>query len=61
MPEQLKDEVLTTNEAIKYLKISKPTFLKLIHLGKINAVKIGNGWRILKSELDSLLSGKKRS
>ena len=53
------DEVLTTNEAIRYLRISKPTFLKWVHLGKINAVKIGNGWRVLKSELDDLLSGKK--
>ena len=50
-----KDEVLTTNEAIEYLKISKPTFLKYIHLGRINAVKAGNGWRIHKSELHRFL------
>jgi excisionase family DNA binding protein len=56
-----KNEVLTTDEAIKYLRISKPTFLKWVRLGKINAVKIGNGWRVLKSELDNLLSGKKNA
>ena len=46
-----KDVVLTTNEAIEYLKISKPTFLKYIRLGKIKAIKAGNGWRVLQSEL----------
>jgi excisionase family DNA binding protein len=46
-----KDVVLTTNEAIQYLKISKPTYLKYIRLGKIRAVKAGNGWRVHQSEL----------
>jgi excisionase family DNA binding protein len=46
-----KDVVLTTREAMGYLKISKPTFLKLIRLGKIKAVKAGNGWRVHQSEL----------
>jgi excisionase family DNA binding protein len=46
-----KDVVLTTKEATKYLKISKPTFLKYIHIGKINAIKAGNGWRVHQSEL----------
>jgi excisionase family DNA binding protein len=50
-----KDVVLTTDEAIEYLKISKPTFLKYIRLGRINAVKPGNGWRIHKSELHRFL------
>jgi excisionase family DNA binding protein len=51
MPLMDKDVVLTTNEAIQYLKISKPTFLKYIHLGRIKAVKAGNGWRVHQSEL----------
>ena len=46
-----KDIVLTTEEATKYLKISKPTFLKYIRLGKIKAIKAGNGWRVHQSEL----------
>jgi excisionase family DNA binding protein len=46
-----KDVVLTTNEAIKYLKISKPTFLKYIRLGRIKATKARNGWRVHQSEL----------
>jgi excisionase family DNA binding protein len=52
-----KDVVLTTDEAIKYLKISKPTFLKYIRLGRIRAIKAGKGWRILQSELNRFLRG----
>jgi excisionase family DNA binding protein len=49
------DLVLTTREAIQYLKISKPTYLKYIRLGRINAVKAGSGWRVHKSELHRFL------
>lgn len=52
-----KDSVLTTDEAIEYLKISKPTFLKYIRLGRIKAIKAGKGWRILQSELHRFLKG----
>jgi excisionase family DNA binding protein len=51
-----KDVVLTTREAIEYLRISKPTFLKYIRLGRIKAIKAGNGWRIHKSELYRFLN-----
>lgn len=51
MPLMEKDVVLTTREAIEYLKISRPTFLKYIRLGRIRATKAGNGWRVHKSEL----------
>jgi len=52
-----KNSVLTTNEAIKILKISRPTFLKCIREGKIKAIKVGNGWRVLHSELIRYLKG----
>jgi len=52
-----RDLVLTTDEAIEYLKISKPTFLKYVHLGRIKAIKAGKGWRILQSELNRFLRG----
>jgi excisionase family DNA binding protein len=52
-----KEEVLTTEEAIQYLKISKPTFLKYIRLGRIKAIKAGKGWRVLQSELNRFLKG----
>jgi len=53
-----RDPVLTTNQAIEYLRISKPTFLKYIRVGKIRAIKAGKGWRILESELYRFLRGK---
>jgi len=52
-----RDLVLTTDEAIAYLKISKPTFLKYIRLGRIRATKAGKGWRVLGSELYRFLRG----
>lgn len=53
----VKELVLTTDEAIEYLKISKPTFLKYIHHGRIRAIKAGKGWKILESELIRFLKG----
>jgi len=46
-----KDIVLTTKEATQYLKISKPTYLRYIKIGRIKAVKAGSGWRVHQSEL----------
>ena len=50
-----KDVVLTTKEAIEYLKISRATYLKYIRIGRIKAVKAGNGWRVHQSELHRFL------
>jgi excisionase family DNA binding protein len=58
MPFREKERVLTTDEAIEFLKISKPAYLKYIHTGKIRAIKAGNGWRVLYSELLRFLQGK---
>ena len=52
-----RETVLTTDEATEYLKISKPTFLKYIRLGRIRAIKAGKGWRVLQSELNRFLKG----
>jgi excisionase family DNA binding protein len=51
MIEMKHDVVLTTDEAIQYLKISKPTLLKHVRLGHIKAIKMGRSWRFLQSEL----------
>ena len=57
MYSEANERVLTTDEAIEFLKISKPTYLKLIHTGRIRAIKAGNGWRVLSSELLRFLKG----
>ena len=46
------NEILNTKEACSYLKISRPTYLKLINAGKIRAKKIGNAWKVFKFDLD---------
>ena len=52
-----QDIVLTTNEASEYLRISRPTFLKYVHQGRIKAIKVGRAWRVLQSELNRFLCG----
>jgi len=56
MSSMVSDSVLTSDEAIQYLRISKPTFLKYVRLGKIKAIKAGKGWRVLHSELYRFLT-----
>jgi excisionase family DNA binding protein len=50
-----QEEVLTTKEACDYLRISRPTFLNLVHTNQIRAKKVGKGWKVLKSELIAFL------
>jgi len=50
-----QDDILTTQEACEYLKVSRPTYLKCIAAGKIKAKKVGRGWRALRSELKKAL------
>ena len=52
-----EDNVLTTQEACHYLRISRPTYLKYLYLGRIKGAKAGKGWKVLKSELDRFLKG----
>jgi excisionase family DNA binding protein len=52
-----EDTVLTTREACDYLRISRPTYLKYLYLGRIKGAKAGKGWKVLKSELDRFLKG----
>jgi excisionase family DNA binding protein len=50
--------VLITREACDYLRISRPTYAKYLHTGRIKGTKAGKGWRVLRSELDRFLKGK---
>jgi excisionase family DNA binding protein len=48
--------VFTTSEACRYLRVSRPTFLKLVLAGKIRAKKAGRGWKVLETELERFLA-----
>ena len=56
-----EDTVLITQEACDYLRISRPTYVKYIQLGRIKGTKAGKGWRVLKTELDRFLKGEKEN
>lgn len=49
------EEVLTTKEASKYLKIAPRTLYRHIREHNIPAFKLGRDWRFIKSELDRWL------
>ncbi len=51
--------VLTTKEACSYLRISRPTYLKYLYVGRIKGAKAGKGWKVLKSELNRFLKGER--
>ena len=57
MLRESQEIVLTTQEACHYLRISRPTYLKYLYLGRIKGTKAGKGWKVLKSELDRFLKG----
>ena len=48
----MTDELLTTEQAVTYLKISKRTLFRMIHDGKIRALRVGNTYRLKKHEID---------
>ena len=54
-PMTIVRRVLDTSEDCRYLRISRPTFLKCIAAGKIRAKKIGRGWKVLETELERYL------
>ena len=57
MPNEQEGPVLITREACDYLRISRPTYVKYLHMGRIKGAKAGKGWKVLKSELDRFLRG----
>jgi excisionase family DNA binding protein len=46
------EEILTTEEAIKYLKITKKTLFKMVKEGRVRAMKAGNAFRFKKSDME---------
>jgi excisionase family DNA binding protein len=46
------EEILTTDEATKYLKITKRTLFKMVKEGRVRAMLAGNAYRFKKHELD---------
>ena len=45
------DEILTVREVAEYLKLSRTTIWRWCNEGKLQAFKVGCGWRIHRSEI----------
>lgn len=48
----MEDKLLTTEQIVDYLQISKKTLFRLIQDGKIRALRVGNAYRFKKEEID---------
>jgi excisionase family DNA binding protein len=48
----MEQEILTTSEATKYLKVDKRTLFKMVREGKVRAMKVGNAFRFKKIDLE---------
>jgi len=56
----VNQSVMTTDEAVQYLKISRKTLLKLVKNGELPARKVGKNYRYLRSEIDKFLRGEEQ-
>ncbi len=61
MSDKNEATVLVTEEACDYLRISRTTYVKYLLEGRIKGTKAGNGWRVLKSELERFVKGEDES
>lgn len=52
------DEVLTTEEAAKYLKVTTQTVLKLFKTGELPGQRVGRHHRFLREDLKRFLQDK---
>ena len=60
MPKRVNDEVLTTAETCRYLKVARRTLYRYIQEKRVPAFKLGKDWRFVKSELELWLRKKSR-
>jgi excisionase family DNA binding protein len=49
---EASDEVLTTAETCRYLKVAPRTLYRYIKQKRVPAFKLGKDWRFVKSELE---------
>lgn len=57
MTEASSDEVLTSEEAAAFLKMSERTLLRLAASGEVPGSKIGGQWRFVRTELVDRVRG----
>ena len=54
------DELLTPEAAADYLNMHIDSVRRLLRQGKLPGVKVGGGWRLRRTDLDSMFGRKKQ-
>lgn len=54
------EQLLTTEQIVDYLQISRKTLFRLIQDGKIRALRVGNAYRFKKEMIDEDLKTVKK-
>ncbi len=49
-------EILTVQEVADYLRLSRATIWRWCNEGKVQAFKVGRGWRIHRSEVERIVT-----
>jgi excisionase family DNA binding protein len=55
-----ENEIMTIAQVAKYLQISEVTTYRLVQEGKIQAFKVGRGWRVKREDLKGFIEKQKR-
>ena len=55
--DDFENEILTTEEVCKLLRLSRQTIYKLVDQGKLPGTKVGQSYKFLKSDLIGFLRG----
>lgn len=56
----MKEKLLTINDIIEILQVSKLTVYRYIKAGKLPAYKVGRDYRVKQKDFDSFLDNNKR-
>ena len=54
----MEKEILDAEEAINFLKTSKPTFYRWLKAGKVQGFKVGKQWRFYRRDLVAFMESK---
>jgi excisionase family DNA binding protein len=52
-------DVLTADEAARYLRVSRKTLYRLVSAGQIPGQKVGRSWRFRRADLVAFLGARK--
>jgi nitrogen PTS system EIIA component len=55
------DAIMTLAEVAQFLKVGERTILKMVHCDEIPAMRIGNQWRFMRSNIDIWLNSKSQA